>query len=123
MSERNGIVLVTGGSGYIAGFCIAHLIREGWCVRTTVRSLGREAKVRAALGTVVELGDRLKFAAADLNSDKGWAEAVAGCKRVLHVASPIPTRTPATTRSWSARRATAPCACCGSPATPVSRAW
>lgn len=91
----NGIVLVTGGSGYIAGFCIAHLIREGWRVRTTVRSLAREAEVRAVLGTLVAAGgDRLDFAAADLNSDKGWAEAVAGCRSVLHVASPLPTVSP-----------------------------
>ena len=89
-----GVVLVTGGSGYIAGFCIAHLIREGWRVRTTVRSLTREADVRAAAGTLVEVGDRLEFAVADLNSDVGWAGALAGCERVLHVASPIPAANP-----------------------------
>ena len=91
----NGVVLVTGGSGYIAGFCIAQLLREGWSVRATVRSLAREAEVRAALGTLVEAGaDRLAFVAADLNGDRGWAEAAAGCRRVLHVASPIPTANP-----------------------------
>ena len=35
-------------------------------------------------------GDRLTFAAADLTSDAGWPEAVAGCAYVLHVASPFP---------------------------------
>jgi dihydroflavonol-4-reductase len=93
MSER-GVVLVTGGSGYIAGFCIAQLIREGWRVRTTVRSLSREAEVRASLGTLVGLGDKLSFHAADLTSDAGWAEAVAGCQFVQHVASPLPSIDP-----------------------------
>ena len=41
-----GKVLVTGGSGYIAGFLIRQLIAEGWTVNTTVRSLKREAEVR-----------------------------------------------------------------------------
>lgn len=90
MAER-GLVLVTGGSGYIAGFCIAQLIREGWRVRATVRSLSRSEVVRATLSKLVDPGDRLSFVAANLNSDTGWAEGVAGCDSVLHVASPLPT--------------------------------
>lgn len=91
MAER-GLVLVTGGSGYIAGFCIAQLIREGWRVRATVRFPGRGDAVRTALSKLVDLRDRLSFAAADLNSDAGWANAAAGCDYVLHVASPLPSR-------------------------------
>jgi nucleoside-diphosphate-sugar epimerase len=41
-----------------------------------------------------EPGDRLSFVAADLDADAGWAEAVAGCDFVLHVASPFPPSTP-----------------------------
>ncbi len=37
-----------------------------------------------------EPGERLSFVAADLESDAGWPEAVAGCDYVLHVASPFP---------------------------------
>lgn len=93
MADR-GLVLVTGGSGYIAGFCIAQLLNEGWRVRTTVRSLTREAGVREALTAICRPDERLTFAAADLNSDAGWPEAVAGCDYVLHVASPLPTSNP-----------------------------
>jgi dihydroflavonol-4-reductase len=89
-----GAVLVTGGSGYIAGFCIAHLLREGWTVRTTIRSLAREAEVRATLARIVDAEDRLRFFAADLNGDAGWAEAVQGCDFVQHVASPLPSTNP-----------------------------
>lgn len=84
----SGKVLVTGGSGYIAGFVIRQLIAEGWSVTTTVRSPGREAEVRKALD--VPAG-KLAFFAADLLSDAGWAEAVAGCSHVVHVASPLQT--------------------------------
>jgi dihydroflavonol-4-reductase len=92
--EERGLVLVTGGSGYIAGFCIAHLLREGWTVRTTVRTLARAEEVRASIAQLVDPGDRLSFVAADLNADAGWAEAAAGCRYVLHVASPLPSTNP-----------------------------
>lgn len=80
-------VLVTGGSGYIAGFIIRQLVEDGWQVNTTIRNLAREAEVRRTLGVPQ---DRLRFFAADLTSDAGWAEATAGCSHVVHVASPIP---------------------------------
>ena len=88
MSDQ-ATVLVTGGSGYIAGWCIIGLLQQGYRVRTTVRSLSREAEVRANLGRMVDLSDRLSFHAADLMADAGWDEAVAGCDYVLHVASPL----------------------------------
>lgn len=82
-----GIVLVTGGSGYIAGFTIRQLIEQGWTVRATIRNLAREGEVRDWLKVD---DDRLSFFAADLTSDAGWAEAMAGCSHVVHMASPIP---------------------------------
>jgi dihydroflavonol-4-reductase len=83
-------VLVTGGSGYLGGWCVVELLRRGYRVRTTVRDLAREAEVRAAVGTQVDAGDRLTVLAADLLDDAGWGDAVSGCDYVLHVASPFP---------------------------------
>ena len=88
-------VLVTGGSGFIGSHCILRLLVEGHEVRTTVRDLKREGDVRALLAKGgAEHGERLSFFAADLLSDAGWAEAVADCEFVLHVASPFPLRVP-----------------------------
>jgi nucleoside-diphosphate-sugar epimerase len=88
-------VLVTGGSGFIGSHSILQLLTGGHEVRTTVRSLKREGDVRAMLKQgSVEAGARLSFVAADLESDAGWPEAVAGCDYVLHVASPFPANVP-----------------------------
>ncbi len=88
-------VLVTGGSGFIGAHCILQLLAAGHEVRTTVRSLTREGDVRTMLKQGgAEPGSALTFVAADLEQDAGWAEAVAGCDYVLHVASPFPAGIP-----------------------------
>jgi nucleoside-diphosphate-sugar epimerase len=88
-------VLVTGGSGFIGAHCIVQLLAAGHRVRATVRNLNREPDVRAMLKRGgAEPGDRLSFAAADLEKDAGWPEAVVGCDFVLHVASPLPHSVP-----------------------------
>lgn len=90
MTEQPQTVLVTGGSGFLGGWCVAELLRRGHRVRTTVRDLGRESDVRAAAASRVDAGERLSVFAADLTADDGWARAAEGCDSVLHVASPFP---------------------------------
>lgn len=87
-------VLVTGGSGYVAGFCIAALLAQGYKVKTTVRSLSREAEVRASLAKLAGGPVEVTFVAADLSADAGWDDAAKNCTYVLHVASPFPTAQP-----------------------------
>jgi dihydroflavonol-4-reductase len=87
-------VLVTGGSGYLGGWCLVELLRRGYRVRTTVRDISREAEVRARLEPEVDAGNNLSVLSADLRSDEGWGEAVQGCDYVLHVASPFPPQQP-----------------------------
>ncbi len=83
-------VLVTGGSGFLGGWCLVELLQRGYEVRTTVRDLGREDEVRAAVSAAGQPGEKLSVLAADLNEDDGWRTAVGGCDYVLHVASPFP---------------------------------
>jgi nucleoside-diphosphate-sugar epimerase len=88
-------VLVTGGTGFIGAHCIIQLLQQGYKVRTTVRSLKREADVRAMLKVGgADPNAPITFHQADLMNDAGWAEAVAGADYVLHVASPFPATIP-----------------------------
>jgi nucleoside-diphosphate-sugar epimerase len=87
-------VLITGGSGFLGGWSVVRALQAGYDVRTTIRNLSRESEVRANLATQVDLRDRLEVVAADLSSDDGWADAVADCDYVLHVASPFPLEQP-----------------------------
>ena len=92
-------ILVTGGSGFIGAHCIVRLLEQGYRVRTTVRSAPREDDVRAIVASAsasdsASDSGELEFALADLTVDAGWEQALAGCDRVLHVASPFPARMP-----------------------------
>lgn len=90
-SNQEKLVLVTGGSGFIAVHSILQLLNAGYRVRATLRSLSREANVRAMLREGgVEAGERLSFIQTDLSADTNWKEAVKGCTYVIHVASPTP---------------------------------
>src|SRR4051794_15299856 len=95
MTDPGGTVLVTGGTGFLGGWCVASLLQRGHEVRTTVRDVARAGAVREAVGAAGAHADgRLEVVAADLTSDAGWPEAVDGCRYVLHVASPFPATQP-----------------------------
>ena len=94
MTDGEQTVLVTGGSGFLGGWCLVELLQRGYRARATVRDLAREGEVRAAVGTQIDARDRLDVVAADLTNDDGWADAVADCDYVLHVASPFPPAQP-----------------------------
>lgn len=90
----NKTVLVSGGSGFLGGWCVAELLERGYTVRATVRDGRRRAELRERMRRPDDPGERLSFHVADLTSDDGWAEAIEGCDYVLHVASPFPPKQP-----------------------------
>ncbi|AUW57172.1 epimerase [Sphingobium sp. SCG-1] len=87
-------VLVTGGTGSVGSWTIVELLKRGYSVRTTVRSLDKEAGLRERIAVEVDPADRLSFFAADLTSDVGWEAAVNGCNYVLHIAAPVGVQAP-----------------------------
>ena len=82
-------VLVTGGSGYIGLHCISLLLKEGYAVRTSLRSIERKKEIQEALSGSIKNNESLEFCELDLMRDEGWDAAVKGCSYVLHVASPV----------------------------------
>lgn len=83
-------ILVTGASGFLAIHTVIQLLEQGYKVRGTLRSLGRECEVRGLIAKHARTNDRLEFVTADLLQDTGWDQVVQGCEYVLHVASPFP---------------------------------
>ncbi len=92
MANDKDVTLVTGGSGYVAGWIIARLLGEGSAVRATLRDMARADAVRADIASVARDMALLEFVAADLLADGGWEAAMQGVRRVAHVAAPVMAR-------------------------------
>ena len=82
-------VLLTGISGYIGNHCAVELLKNGYSVRGSVRSLSKKEKVIESISKEIDPKDNLEFCELDLLKDKGWDRAMEGCEFVLHVASPF----------------------------------
>ncbi|MBR1201127.1 aldehyde reductase [Bradyrhizobium sp. AUGA SZCCT0240] len=94
---QNGVVtiLVTGIGGFLGGHIARQLLAQGYCVRGSVRRMGHCDKIRDQVcPDVAADGHRISFIEADLRSDAGWDAAVAGCRYVIHSASPFPSTLP-----------------------------
>jgi dihydroflavonol-4-reductase len=87
-------VLLTGISGYIGQHCAVELLKSGYAVRGSIRSLSKADKVTAAIRKQVDPNGNLEYVELDLLKDEGWDDAVQGCDFVMHVASPFISRIP-----------------------------
>lgn len=95
MHAKNGLVVVTGIGGFLGTHVAVRLLRAGYDVRGTLRSLKRansiETAIRSADGATA---GELSFVEADLLSDNGWETAFSGAIGVIHTASPFPSIVP-----------------------------
>ena len=89
MEKQFDKVLVTGGTGFLAGWTIRKLLENGYSVRTTVRSEKKTSAVQEMLTKEGADITNLSFAFADLTKAEGWHEAMEGIDAVLHIASPL----------------------------------
>ena len=81
-------VLVTGASGFIAEHCIIELLKNGYSVKGSLRTMNREQEVRDAVKTETD-DTKLEFCKLDLLEDDGWEDAMWDCDYLMHVASPF----------------------------------
>jgi len=87
-------VLVTGISGFVGQHCAAELLKKGYAVRGSVRSLSKTDEVIKGIEKEVDPKGNLEFCELDLMKDEGWDKAMEGCDFVLHIASPFVVKVP-----------------------------
>ncbi|MDF1618484.1 NAD-dependent epimerase/dehydratase family protein [Petrocella sp. FN5] len=83
------IVVVTGGTGYIASWVVRDLLKEGHEVRTTVRNMKDEEKYLHLLNLEKKYDGTLKIYEADLVKSGSFDQAIEGADYVIHTASPF----------------------------------
>ena len=89
--DTDSPVLVTGATGYLAGWIVKGLLEAGVTVHAAVRNPDDTAKT-AHLRRIAETATgELKFFAADLLDEGSYDAAMAGCGIVFHTASPFTT--------------------------------
>lgn len=84
-----GTVLVTGGTGFLAGWIIRKLLERGYEVRTTIRSKKKISSVTDMLEYEDVPTEKLSFTFADLTKAEYWDKAMENIDFVIHTASPL----------------------------------
>ena len=87
--DKNKPVMVTGATGYVAGWIVKRLLEEGVTVHAAVRDPNDKKKVRHLDELAVGLPGTLRYFKADLLEQGSYAAAMAGCGVVFHTASPF----------------------------------
>ncbi|NVO19321.1 MAG: NAD-dependent epimerase/dehydratase family protein [Bacteroidetes bacterium] len=87
-------VLVTGIAGFVGQHCAAELLKKGYAVKGSVRSLSKTGEVVKGIEKEIDPKGNLELCELDLMKDEGWDKAMEGCDFVLHVASPFVVKVP-----------------------------
>jgi len=81
--------LVTGATGYVAGWIIKRLLEGGATVHATVRDRSRTEKVKHLDALAEASPGQIEYFEAELLDEGAFAEAMEGCGVVFHTASPF----------------------------------
>lgn len=89
--DRSKPVMVTGATGYVAGWLVKKLLEEGLTVHAAVRNPDRHEKLKHLNEIANKSKGQIKYFKADLLEEGSYAEAMKGCELVFHTASPFTT--------------------------------
>ena len=91
MSENDNInpVLVTGATGYLAGWIVKNLLESGMTVHAAVRDVSNTEKRKHLDKIADNCKGEIKYFESDLLVDGSYKKAMEGCKIVFHTASPF----------------------------------
>lgn len=87
--DKTKPVLVTGATGYLAGWIVKQLLDDGMTVHTAVRNPDNLEKLAHLNKLASEAPGNIKYFKADLLDDGSYEEAMNGCELVFHTASPF----------------------------------
>ena len=82
-------VLITGASGYVAGWIVKQLLESGYTVHATVRDPNKASSVAHLQKIADNSSGTLKLFKADLLDEGAYDAAMVGCELVIHTASPF----------------------------------
>lgn len=82
-------VMVTGATGYVAGWLIKTLLDKGHTVHAAVRDPNNEKKLAHLKALVPDNPERIRFFKSDLLAQGSYEDAMQGCELVYHTASPF----------------------------------
>ncbi len=89
--DKSKPVLVTGATGYVAGWLVKKLLAEGLTVHAAVRNPDDKEKLKYLDEIAQNTPGEIRYFRADLLEEGSYAEAMAGCELVFHTASPFVT--------------------------------
>jgi nucleoside-diphosphate-sugar epimerase len=87
--DKTKPVLVTGATGYVAGWIVKRLLDEGITVHAAVRNPENTSKVQHLTKAAENSKGEIKLFKADLLTKDAYFEAMQGCELVYHTASPF----------------------------------
>lgn len=82
-------IMVTGATGYVAGWLVKELLEAGHTVHAPVRNPNNTKKLEHLRTLSESSPGTIRFFKADLLQDGSYAEAMKGCELVFHTASPF----------------------------------
>ncbi len=87
--DKTKPALVTGATGYVAGWVVKRLLEEGVTVHAAVRDPADARKVSHLDEMASKSSGAIRYFKADLLTPGAYAEAMEGCGVVFHTASPF----------------------------------
>lgn len=89
--DKTKPVLVTGATGYVAGWLIKGLLEDGITVHAAVRNPDDKKKIAHLDLIAAKSAGNILYFKSDLLTEGSYAEAMQGCELVFHTASPFTT--------------------------------
>ncbi len=87
--DKTKPVLVTGATGFVAGWLVKKLLDEGFTVHASVRDPKNKRKIAFLDELAAKAPGNIRYFKSDLLEEGSFAGAMNGCELVFHTASPF----------------------------------